>query len=144
MAALPPELVKAELDTEEDALSEAGAGAGTIVGAPTTEQMRSGVVAIASVGQARREQYLPLVRQQLGIRCIGTSEYVAELIGSYIYGRLHERRRRLVRQPSTDELFLVHWTSVSGGPSLTQGETEDFKEVTLVLETMVGTEASVE
>lgn len=139
MGVLVPELVKAVIDRAEDVLVVAKSG--SVVGAPTADQMKNGVVAIASAGQAAQERYMPLVHQQIGIRCVALSEFEATKLGSLVYEVLHEKRRFVERQASSDQEFLVHFFSVSSGPSLTLGETEDLKEITMILETMVGTEA---
>lgn len=133
-----PELVMTIL-RGEDTLKDVAPG-GVTVGAPEQDKQQLGAVAVAPAGQSRNEKYLPLVRQLIGVRCIATSEVVAERMAGEVKRLLHEVRRRVIAQPSTDQQYLIHWITVTGGPSLVAGVTEDFKEVSLIIEVMVGTE----
>jgi len=133
-----PELIMTLLQGAET-IEEVAPG-GVTVGAPEQNKQQAGAVSLAPAGQSRNEKYLPLVRQLVGIRCIATSELVAERMAGEVKRQLHETRRVIVAQPSTDQRYLIHWITVTGGPSLVAGATEDFKEVTLTVEAMVGTD----
>ncbi len=133
-----PELIKAILDADGSLLELAPGG--VVVGPANREQQVAGVIALAESGITSVEDYLPLMRAQMSARCIAASIEHVSRISAKLWEMIHMKGRQVVRQPSADMKFLVHFTRVNGGPTLTKGDTDDTWEDILTVEAMVGTE----
>lgn len=134
-----PELVRVLLEADDKVMEEAQGG--VVVGPPSTSEMRKGVLSLAPTGLAKNERDLPLVKVNEGVRCVASTVAKAEYMATLVQEALHEKRRVAVLQPSDGLSYLVHYLTVSGGPSLAMGPTEDFWEVDLTIEVYAGTQA---
>lgn len=136
-----PEILKKILDDDDQVPTSAPGG--VIVGPASTAQQKEGAIVLAEAGIARLERDIPLIKMALTARCIAGSVDRAERISAVLYDALHRQGRRVVLQESSSQSFLVHYTQITGGPTLTAGEIEDTWEQVLTVEIMIGTEPVV-
>lgn len=134
-----PELMKTILEGNS-VVAEIAKG-GVQVGTAEVEQMKLGCIVLGETGLGTPERYLPLLRPRLSVRCTAPSYDEAETLQRAVYQQVHGQGRRVVKQNSTDQLFLVHSTYVAGGPVSGPTESADgYWEDLLVVEMLIGTE----
>lgn len=133
----PPEIFKTLLDASEEIMDVAPGG--VIVGPVDISRQELGCILLAQAGIAKREIYLPLLRTSVTARAVARSIDHAERIGHAIYDILNASGRRVVRQPSLGQDFLVHFTIVTSGPTLAVGENLEIWEHILSIESLIGT-----
>ncbi len=132
----PSELFKDMVEVNIDADLIPG---GAMVGSPTDAQKDSGCIAITEDGQPKQELYLPLVHVRFKVLCTARMLDLAERQGRACFEAFNLRNRTVVTQASTDEDFLVHYTSIMAGPSAVKGDGEHWVSA-LFIYAMIGTD----
>lgn len=139
MQTLPSSLELLQQLLLADAAVTTLAQGGVIGDATTQEQKQAGVVELAKAGTGSIEQYLPLMRDRISVRCVGPDTDYTDRLSRAVQRALHQRNRVIVTQPSTNERFLVHSVSINGGPTAVRDDDNVWGEV-MFAELLVGTE----
>jgi hypothetical protein len=134
----PAELFKVLLEADTDIIEVAPGG--VIVGPVDVDRQEQGCILLAEAGITRSERYTPTLRSQITARATAGSIEHAERIANAVYETLHGRGRTVIRQPSVDREFLVHFIHVIGGPTLAVGDNLEVWEHILTVESLIGTD----
>lgn len=122
----PSELLKVIMDDELDPEIVPN----VVVGGADNDQQDAGVVSLMDAGTQKPELYTKLLWVRSQIRCLHPDLATVDVIGRHVYDVLQEygKKRHVVGQPSTGNLYLVNGIYVSTGPSMhkdSQETTED-------------------
>jgi hypothetical protein len=110
-----------------------------VVGPLSEEQQMAGGVSIMDAGQGQPENYLPLTRPRMQLRCIGPTLTRSEQIGQHIAESFRGVDNRTVGyQASSGMGYLVHSLMGSGGPSAHKND-EGTWEYLIFIEALMGT-----
>lgn len=138
MAVNVSELVRAQLKKSSQVVARTNDGTNIVIGPASSGEAQEGAVGVVPSGLADVERYVPTVKQNLTIRAYAPSVTEAEELGREIHEDIHEVRRKAITQANGEE-YLVHYISVTGGPSLVIGEFEDIWEILMTVEVMAST-----
>lgn len=109
---------------------------GFIVGPADDKQQQEGVISMVDAGMPKVEKYVPVVWIRAQLRCIAGSLSDAERAARHAYEIFADRRRTVIRA-SDGQDYLLHFTSVSGGPSAHFDSPETW-EYLMWVESLVG------